>query len=213
MDLTSSDYATLETLKSARCIANYAVGMGINTETKETRPITDHLGAVLADTALQAGLNYRSVVRPRVERILHQYPDAADMVGLQKVLENRSIAEFLQWKHPDKIGRFTALQELLQSERLQTVADLRRWLLSGNSRNALLDISGVGPKTVDYLCCLVGIDCIPVDRHVKLFAKNAGIEARDYEGIRLAVSFAADLLGISRRTFDAWLWNLASMNT
>jgi hypothetical protein len=213
MDLTSSDYATLETLKSARCIADYAVGMGINTEAKETRPITDHLGAVLADAALQAGLNYRSVVRPRVERILHQYPDAADMVGLQKVLENRSVAEFLQWKHPDKIGRFTALRELLQSERLQTVADLRRWLLSGNSRNALLDISGVGPKTVDYLCCLVGIDCIPVDRHVKLFAKNAGIEARDYEGIRLAVSFAADLLGISRRTFDAWLWKLASMNT
>jgi hypothetical protein len=210
MDLTSSDYATLETLKSARCIADYAVGMGINTETKDTRPITDHLGAVLADAALQAGLNYRSVVRPRVERILHQYPDAADMVGLQKVLENRSVAEFLHWKHPDKIGRFTALRELLQSERLQTVADLRRWLLSGNSRNALLDISGVGPKTVDYLCCLVGIDCIPVDRHVKLFAKNAGIEARDYEGIRLAVSFAADLLGISRRTFDAWLWKLAS---
>lgn len=207
----NSHQAVLETLNSARIIADYAATLGADDVRIERRATTNHLGAVLADSALQAGVNYRTVVKPRVDRIISLYPETSDMTGIQAVIENDGVADYLQWKHTEKIGRFTALVRTLQDSDITDVQELRGWLLHPNCCSELLKIPGIGPKTVDYLCCLVGIDCIAVDRHVKRFVKNAGLEITDYDGLKLAVSFAADLLGISRRGFDSWLWKFVSL--
>jgi hypothetical protein len=51
------------------------------------------------------------------------------------------------------------------------------------------------------------MDHIAVDRHVKTFANEAGVLISGYDELQAAVSFAADLLGLARRDFDAWIWH------
>ncbi|MDU5369850.1 MAG: hypothetical protein E6107_00330 [Enterobacter sp.] len=86
-------------------------------------------------------------------------------------------------------------------------------LASNEFCDAIQTINGIGPKTVDYMGCLVGIDSIAVDRHVRTFAKAIGVKNDDYHFLRESFCFAADLLSLSRREFDAWLWRRAAMPT
>jgi hypothetical protein len=202
--------AVLEELSSARRVADYADNLGVRDSQITLRSTSDHLGAVLADAVLQAGVRYRTVVRMRVQRIHLQFPEAATMAGLAMLLEQHGAAEFLLWKHSVKMSRFLSLTELLSRENVGTIMELKLWLTRDGAREHLLGLHGIGPKTYDYLCCLVGIDCIAVDRHVRTFANEAGVCISDYKKLQLVVSYAADLLGMARRDFDAWIWRTMS---
>lgn len=112
--------------------------------------------------------------------------------------------------HHTKVSRFVCLAELLRNEGVDDFEELRAWLRNPACREKLRAIHGVGPKTVDYLCGLVGLDFIAVDRHIKTFASDAGVEAGDYDFLQVVVSYAADLLGVSRRHLDASIWTYVS---
>lgn len=213
MILVDHSRCVLDTLAFARQIADYAQSLGFNDMVGGSRVVSNHLGAVLADCVLQAGLNYRTVVRARIERIIELFPEAATLAGTTEFVERGVVSEFLMWKHPEKIERFIRLVRVLESHQIEDTRKLQAWLQGHDCRDCLLRVVGIGPKTVDYLCCLVGIDCIAVDRHVKVFAKNAGVEIKDYDGLKLVISFAADLLGVSRRDFDSWIWQFVSRKT
>lgn len=197
----------LESLGRARAIANHAERLGVNDAATARRQSYSHLGAVLADAALQAGLNYRTVVRPRIERIQALYPAAATLSGLDSTLDQVGPEAFLDWNHSTKVARFKGVTDALRADGIEDVHDLREWLGRRDTRDTLLDIHGIGPKTFDYICCLAGLDHIPVDRHIKSFAFEAGVKVDGYVDLQTAVSFAADLLGLPRRDFDAWIWH------
>jgi len=200
----------LEELTFARQIADHADRLGVQSAPTVSRTASHHLGAVLADAVLQAGVSYRTVVRMRVNRIHSEFPEAATLPGLIEVLEQRGAADFLQWNHPVKMSRFVSLIRLLGMQRIGTTFELKVWLSRNGSRELLLGVHGVGPKTCDYLCCLVGVDCIAVDRHVRTFANEAGVPISNYDRLKSVVSYAADLLGMPRRDFDAWIWQTIS---
>jgi hypothetical protein len=202
--------AVLEQLSFARQIADHADRLGVLRTPISSRPASDHMGAVLADAILQAGVNYKTVVRTRIERIYLQFPEAAMLSGVTKLIDREGAEFFLLWKHPIKVMRFVSLAKFLAMQEIETAAEFRGWLCLDSARPSLLNLNGIGPKTCDYLCSLVGIDCIAVDRHIVRFAANAGVHVADYESLKLAVSFAADLLGIGRRDFDAWIWRTLS---
>jgi hypothetical protein len=202
--------AILEELSSARRIADYADNLGVRRSRLTLRAASDHLGAVLADAILQAGVRYRTVVRVRVERIHSRFPEAATMSGLIMLLEQHGAAEFLLWTHPVKMSRFVSLTQLLSTQNIGTTVELKLWLSRNDARKHLLGLHGIGPKTYDYLCCLVGIDCVAVDRHVRTFAHEAGVSISDYKKLQSVVCYAADLLGMARRDFDAWIWRTIS---
>jgi len=205
--------AILSELGFARRIADYADRLGACSSPSVRRTESDHIGAVLADAILQAGMNYRTVVRLRVERIRSDFPEAATLPGLLALVHERGAAHFLLWSHPVKVSRFLSLTQLLAVQDICTTIELKRWLCQSGSREHLLSLRGIGPKTHDYLCCLVGLDCIAVDRHVRAFAGEAGVAISDYERLRSVVSYAADLLGMSRRDFDGWIWRTVSART
>lgn len=207
-----SPSAVLEELELARRIADYADDLGVRHSRVPLRVASPHLGAVLADAILQAGLSYRNVVRKRIERIHSRFPEAATLPGLMMVVEQKGVAEFLLWSHPDKMSRFVSLTRLLGEHNINTTDELRSWLKGDHAREHLLSLQGIGPKTFDYLSCLVGIDCIAIDRHVRRFASGAGVAISDYKKLKSVVSYAADLLGITRRDFDAWIWRTISGN-
>jgi hypothetical protein len=156
----------LEILANARQIATHAKSMGIVVHSTPGRPVIDHIGAALADCILQAGLNYSTVVRPRVDRIKTGYPLAASLSGVKAIIDSGQITDFLCWRHPAKLSRFVRLVALLCKDDVEKVSDLRDWLMRTCARDRMMSLHGVGPKTYDYLCCLVGIDRVAVDRHV-----------------------------------------------
>jgi hypothetical protein len=201
-----STKGALDALVFARQIANHAESLGASDLTNSCPVASSHLGAVLADCVLQAGLNYRTVVRARIERIVNLFPEAATLVGTTDLVNRGAVADFLMWKHSEKIERFIRLVRVLENHKIEDTRELQTWLREQDCRDELLKINGIGPKTVDYLSCLVGIDCVAVDRHIKAFAKEAGVEVRDYDGLKRIISYAADLLGMPRRDFDAWIW-------
>jgi hypothetical protein len=203
--------AVVEMLTCARQVANHAMRVGIVTSATAPRPTASHIGAVLADSVLQAGLNYRAVVEARIARIEACYPQASILSGVRAIVESGLTSDFLLWQHPTKIIRFNVLSGLLASEHVEDTNDLKFWLSEKGVRDRLLALNGIGPKTYDYMCCLVGIDRIAVDRHVRTFAIDAGVPITDYHELQYVVSCAADLLGLPRRDFDSWIWRHLSV--
>ncbi|CAK7054772.1 MAG: hypothetical protein DELT_01166 [Desulfovibrio sp.] len=205
-----SPSVVLEQLEFARRIADYADRLGVHYTPATPRIASDHIGAVLADAILQAGMSYRTVVRVRVDRIHSKFPEAATLSGLIALLDCYGAVDFLSWTHPTKLSRFMGLTNFLCTQQIDTTIELKHWLVQATARKHLLGLHGIGPKTYDYLCCLVGIDCIAVDRHVRTFANEAGVDNHNYDFLQSVVSYAADLLGMPRRDFDAWIWRTIS---
>jgi len=206
MRTASSSFGIIDTLAYARQVVAYAERIGFASGPNIVRTPMHHLGAILADSVLQAGINHKKIVRPRIDRIQQLFPEAAILSGIFASIDRVGLSDFLLWHHPAKPARFMALVELLRHQDIENVSQLQRWLLTEGCRHKLIAINGIGPKTVDYLCALVGHDCVAVDRHIRTFAKAAGVDVADYSSIQAVVSYAADLLGVSRRALDAWIW-------
>jgi hypothetical protein len=164
------------------------------------------MGAVLADSVLQAGLNYEKVVKPRIASILETFPHASTVNTLIEVIEIEGSPKFLRWEHSEKIARFDSLVTFVAEARIKNTCELGEALRDDRFRSDIQRVRGVGPKTVDYMACLVGVDCIAVDRHVRGFAEFVGLQGGSYDYLRDVFSFAADLLSISRREFDSSIW-------
>lgn len=199
----------IEMLLIARRIANYAKDEGVLLGDKKVRLTCEHLGAVIADSVLQAGLNYTTVVRPRVLDILRAHPECLTISSLLSVIKNGGSGAFLNWRHHEKISRFEALVIFLHGWGIEDAEDLRAGLGTDEFCCAIQTVNGIGPKTVDYMACLVGLDTIAVDRHVRAFAKAVRVDNDDYQFLRETFCYAADLLSLPRREFDAWLWRRA----
>ncbi|WP_434212380.1 hypothetical protein [[Pseudomonas] boreopolis] len=210
MSAVGTPLCTIELLLVARRIADRARDEGALAGAKDTRPVCEHLGAVLADAVLQAGLNYTTVVRPRVLQILRSYPEHDTISSLMSVVRDGHTRTFLNWYHHQKVARFEALVSFLRARDVETVHDLRNCLANEKFCDEVQTLNGVGPKTVDYMACLVGIDSIAVDRHIRTFARAAGVENDDYHFLRQSFCCAADLLSLPRREFDYWLWRRAA---
>jgi hypothetical protein len=202
--------SAVEVLLAARRIADHAKVEGALFGEKHPRATCEHLGAVLADSVLQAGLNYTTVVRPRVLAILRAHPSRHTISSLVSLIQNGETGAFLNWRHHEKVSRFEALVAFMKDWGIEDVKDLRVGLASEEFHDAIRTVNGIGPKTVDYMACLVGIDSIAVDRHVRTFAKMVGVENDDYHFLRKSFCCAADLLSLPRREFDAWLWRRAA---
>lgn len=206
MSLKGAKSSAIEVLLAARRIADHAKDEGALWDDKSPRATCEHLGAVLADSVLQAGLNYATVVRPRVIAILRDYPEADTVSAVLHLTRREKTAQFLNWRHHEKVSRFENLVSFLADWNIEDAHDLRGQLATERFCSEVQSIHGVGPKTVDYMACLVGIDSIAVDRHVRTFAKTVGVENDDYAFLRRSFCCAADLLELPRREFDAWLW-------
>jgi len=201
---------TVKAITDARAVADYALSIGLLRLPYFSKSSTRHLGAALADAILQAGVNYETVVRKRVSRIIDMFPETSVMRGVRNIVFEDKTSDFLQWTHETKLQRFVRLVTFLDREGVGDVDLLREWLTLPTSKGDLMRLNGVGPKTYDYLSCLAGLDRIAVDRHVITFVGNAGVQVGDYDSVQRVVSFAADLLQIRRRDFDTIIWRYIS---
>lgn len=166
----------------------------------------DHMGAILTDTILQAGLNYRTVVAPRVKRVMELYPIAYTTSTFLSIIEQDGANQVLNWQHPEKPRRLYEFTQFLFTLSIESDKDLYNWLMIQGNDQSLLKLRGIGPKTIDYLKNLVNLPAVAVDRHIRTFVLNAGITSGRYSEIQAIVEQAADLLNIGRSSLDHAIW-------
>lgn len=101
-----------------------------------------HMGATIADAALQAGWDYPRFVQPRVTRVLAALegkPTTTDFLDLLD-REGAEAALDVRGRKPRVARR---LARLLQAEGVETEAQLRDWIVEGGSREKLIALKGV----------------------------------------------------------------------
>lgn len=167
----------------------------------------DHMGAVLVNAALQAGIRYETVVWPRVEALLATYPDAKTTSAFQRVLMIEGAPNLLDWSLDRKINTLVDTTQFFVAEGIETVDDLRAWLLQPHNIQRLKTIHGIGPKTADYFKILAGIPTSAIDRHLYTFLAQAGVEVNGYDEAQSVIRATADLLNIDERTLDYSIWS------
>jgi hypothetical protein len=172
-----------------------------------------HMGATICDTILQAGLNYRTVVAPRVRRVLCRWPAAVTTSRFIAMVSRHGLNDVLMWQNAEKPTRVGQFAEFLQDRGIEMEGDASNWLASDENCATLQTVRGVGPKTVDYFKSLVGLPAVAVDRHVRTFVAWAGIRATSYADIRELVSAAADAMQIERHDLDHAIWSYVSVST
>ncbi|MDQ1772870.1 hypothetical protein GQR60_19860 [Labilibaculum sp. A4] len=169
-----------------------------------------HLGAVLTDIILQAGLNYKTVVLPRVLDVYNDFNDAHNLNGLINTINEIGIERFLNWTNEIKLNRFKLVLEYLEENSIQTTGELVDHLCEYNNIKSFLSIHGIGNKTIDYFFKLMHIETVAVDRHIINFLNRANVSFTNYHSAKKIVEYTADILDISRRDIDYSIWNYMS---
>lgn len=169
-------------------------------------PYDNHIGALFTDIILQAGLNYKYIVSPRVNNLYHNYPEANTVKNFFNLIEADGLENIIQWKHEIKLKRIIDLINFCLKNEIDSTEELKFFLLQEDNKKEFLTINGIGSKTYDYLLKLMNVDTIAVDRHIFSFLEKAGIEARDYHFSKGIVEFAADIMNVSRRSIDYSIW-------
>ena len=121
----------------------------------------EHMGALLIDCVFQAGISYNTVVKPRVDRMYEDYPEAITTSAFLKVLQREGSDKVARWKPSRKTETLEALTKLLVDENVESEEELQHWLLRDDAREKLACIKGIGPKTIDYMAVLAGVNVRP----------------------------------------------------
>jgi endonuclease III-like uncharacterized protein len=169
--------------------------------------LDNNICAVLAEVVLQSGMNYKTVVKPRIDRIKDVYDDINTIESILEYINFSNVGEILQWKGDIKKSRFLRLVKFLSFQGVDNCYDLKQWLLSTNNQNELLTLDGIGPKSLDYIMLLVGISSIPIDRHLLSFAQMSGVDSSEYEYISSLYKEVSKYHGIEYHVLDSTIWN------
>lgn len=168
---------------------------------------SEHIGALFTDIILQAGLDYKRVVKPRVEFILNNYPETCSVKSFYFILKENGAENVLLWNNKEKIERIYSLINFCFLNKLNTSSDIKCFLTLEDNQKEFLNIRGIGYKTLDYFLKLLNSDTVAVDRHIYAFLEKAGIKSTDYFFVKSIVEYAADIMNISRRSMDCSIWH------
>jgi 3-methyladenine DNA glycosylase/8-oxoguanine DNA glycosylase len=171
-----------------------------------------NMAATLTDSVLQAGMNYKSVVYPRVYNILNRYSNYKTTCDFIILFQTIPIEEIIQWKNKRKQDTICDLAWYLYNSNVNTEDDLAEWIMNDRNADSLLEISGVGRKTVDYMKLLSGQQAIPIDRHMFQFLEIAGVLTSDYKEASMILRKTASVLKIGESVLDKTIWMYMSGN-
>ena len=166
----------------------------------------DHMGAKLADAVLQRAVKYEVFVRPRVDRIARAYPTGKTTSGFRALLRSELPNEGPQCEGGSKPRTIVELAQFFVDQGVETTKDLRRWLRVARNPPSLMTVHGVGPKTVNFLKLLVGLDAIAVDRQILRFVREAGVDLKTPHVVEAILTKAGKRLGLSGAQVDQLVW-------
>lgn len=167
----------------------------------------NHMGATITDAILQAGMNYKNVVYPRILNILKKYPSYTTSCDFIILFQTIPIEEITNWRNKKKLHLICDLSWFFFEKGINNERQLSDWLNSLDNTNELLKINGIGNKTIDYLKLLSGLQAIPIDRHMFQFLKLAGVYAKTYEEASEILNKVARILNIQESNLDFQIWS------
>lgn len=172
----------------------------------------NNIGATIIDGILQAGMNYKTVVKPRVIEYLKNYPNVATTSAFDKLIKEIPISELIRWKKDSaKTKRILGLISFFLNKKIETQKDLNKWLLLEDNIIEFKKQDGIGSKTADYFKILSGHNnTSAIDRHIFNFLKKAGIMNTDYSETQAIISTTAKLLNINESYLDHSIWKYMS---
>lgn len=198
-------------LIKAQVLAEYIESMHFAPVTQRTPYF--HMGATITDSVLQAGLNYRCVVYPRVLKLLTRFPNYRTTCDFLILMQTIPLPELIEWSNKRKLELIENISWLLFDNGVETEPELAIWLNSGKNISQLEKLKGIGPKTIDYLSMLSGNQAIAIDRHLFAFLRLAGIITNSYSEASVLYQKAADLLSLSAFELDRQVWRYMSDNS
>lgn len=169
----------------------------------------ENFGAVILDCVLQAGLNYKNVVEPRIKKYIVEFDDKKTLADFKSIVRGHDLSELINFKNQEKIERVSRIIDFFEWENLNTVEDLRVWLGSELNSLRFKTVKGVGPKTADYIKMLVGIQGVAIDVNLIRFLNMAGVNlgAGDYYEAKEVIEKAAKLLNLEPSVLDYSIWH------
>jgi hypothetical protein len=170
----------------------------------------DHMGAVVVDGILQAGMNYKNVVKPRVIKILLEYPNNKTTSEFIDICNSVGINTLISWKDSVKPERIISLLQFLKFKKIENTSELRDWLSKSENITEFLKNKGIGKITADYFKILVGSESVKADRHLVKFAQTAQIDFKDIDELKDIVVNCSNLMGIGTSILDYSIWQYMS---
>ena len=170
----------------------------------------EHMGATITDAILQAGINYNTVVKPRIETLLSKYPEAKTTSGFKALFEKEGLKALIRWNGKTKIDRIKEVTNFFVREGIESESQMKIWLQNETNSVRLRSLKGIGNKTFDYFKILSGIHTSAIDRHLLRFLEEAGIEAASYHEAQVIINEAANKLRISKMVMDHSIWKYIS---
>lgn len=172
-----------------------------------------HIGAIITDSVLQAGLNYRNVVYPRVYNLLTNYADYNTTSDFIILMQTIPLADLISWNNKKKLQLIHSVSWLLFNSKIESDTELSEWLNYQTNVEQLARLDGIGPKTIDYMKTLSGNPVFAIDRHLLNFLKLAGIHTSTYQEASNIYHLAAKILCKNEYELDKQIWNYMSMSS
>jgi len=166
-----------------------------------------HMGATITDSILQAGLNYRTVVYPRVANLLTNFYDYKSTTDFIILFQTIPLGKLINWRNEQKLNRIIETSWLLYNNQVENEDQLSTWLSDHKNINTLSEIKGIGPKTIDYLKMLSGQQAIAIDRHLFKFIELAGVVVKTYDEAHILYCNVAKKLNIQKYELDKKIWS------
>lgn len=170
----------------------------------------NHMGATIVDSILQAGLNYKTVVYPRVKKLILSYPNYKTTCDFLILIQTIPLTNLINWTNEVKINRIKELSWFLYNNSIETEANLAIWLEDYENKQKLKQIKGIGNKTIDYLTMLSGKPAIAIDRHLFKYLEYAGVVVKSYEEANKIYSYVANQLNMTFYELDKKIWTYMS---
>jgi len=145
-------------------------------------------------------------VKPRLDRLKNEYPDANTTYNFFKLTKEKNIKEIIDWQDDEKPQRIIGVTIFFVEESIETEADLKAWLEEEGNVHRLKQLRGIGNKTADYFKLLAGIQTAAIDVHLMNFLKKADIYPGSYREAQEIIHETADLMGLNRATLDHSIW-------
>lgn len=108
------------------------------------------MGATIIDGILQAGLNYKNVVKPRVDKFKNYHRDKRTTTEFYNLISSNDLSELINMKG-QKIDRIHTIVKFLKNEKIETDDDFYVWLSDNDNLLGLSNLKGIKSKTIDYL--------------------------------------------------------------
>jgi len=81
-----------------------------------------HMGATIIDAVLQAGVNYNSVVRPRVKCVREAYPNCTTTSEFIRLIKREGCYKVFKWKGVKKLETVLTVAKFFKARNIETEA-------------------------------------------------------------------------------------------